>query len=117
MTKNNAVFLGACSLLAPSVYLQPSQIHANAKHALEWSNLIYEEQHNGIAAPEKKEVYYVIERRFMNSSNMNSSKWLLSFIFSNSFTSEEAADLAIDQYLQKNPTTERRYRVVRKELE
>ena len=119
MTKDNLIFLGACSLLAPSTLTFPTteEMRANSEGALSWSKNIYEKQHGGdntaapavAAEPPTTLPYFIVEQRVRMTRS-----WSRSIVLRDEFTSEEAADIAIDQYTAGR-IINLRFRVVRKE--
>lgn len=127
MTKDNAVFLGACSLLSPAMLLNLStpEMRTSIEGALIWANEIYNKQHNGIAAPAEntaapaelpktvKAPYFIVEKR--RTKGLGIRKWSSSISIDTEFTTEEAADTAIDQHINTHDFNRWRYRVVKKE--
>lgn len=107
MTKNNLIFLGACSLLAPSTLLSSEEILRCANNALNWATLLYNKQHGmEEVKPEATSIRYRVERLGVDGVWRESYNVGLSHV---TFDTRRAADKAIQTSGSGKLT---RYRVV-----
>jgi hypothetical protein len=94
MSKADAVFLGACSIMSSSInnFIVHEVAGIALKNSIQWSEKIYNETHPTLPEPKKKKKY-IIEYRLWTSND----GWKLStrHVLQGSFTSYEDAQYAL----------------------
>lgn len=93
MSKADAVFLGACSIMSSSInnFIVHEVAGIALKNSIQWSEKIYNETHPTLPEPKKKK--YIIEYRLWTSND----GWKRStrHVLQGSFTSYEDAQYAL----------------------